>query len=33
LPVAYYTGDDFEPAHRRPLAEVSFLDRWGQPLP
>jgi nitroreductase len=33
LPVAYYTGDDFKPAHRRPLAEVSFLDRWGQPLP
>jgi nitroreductase len=33
LPVAYYTGDDIKPAHRRPLAEVSFLDRWGQPLP
>lgn len=33
LPVAYYTGEDFRPAHRRPLAEVAFLDRWGQPLP
>jgi nitroreductase len=33
LPVAYTTGDDFSPAHRRPLSEVAFLDRWGEPLP
>ena len=33
LPVAYTTGDDFSPAVRRPLAEVAFLDSWGQPLP
>jgi nitroreductase len=29
LPVAYYTGDDFRPAVRRPLEEVAFLDTWG----
>lgn len=33
LPVAYYTGDDFRPADRRPLEEVGFLNRWGTPLP
>jgi nitroreductase len=33
LPVAYYTGDDFKPAVRRPLDEVAFLDDWGTPLP
>jgi len=33
LPVAYYTGDDFKPAARRPLQEVCFLDRWDNPLP
>jgi nitroreductase len=33
LPVAYYSGDDFKPAVRRPLREVCFMDRWGQPLP
>jgi nitroreductase len=32
LPVAYYTGDDFKPAARRPVEEVTFLDRWGAPL-
>lgn len=31
LPVAYYTGDDFKPAARRPLSEVTYLDHWGQP--
>ena len=29
LPVAYYTGDDFKPAHRRPIEELTYLDRWG----
>jgi nitroreductase len=29
LPVAYYTGDDFKPADRRPIEEVAFLDHWG----
>jgi nitroreductase len=33
LPVAYYTGEDFRPAVRRPLREVCFLDRWENPLP
>jgi nitroreductase len=33
VPVAYYTGDDFEPAVRRPVEEVAFLDRWDNPLP
>lgn len=32
LPVAYYTGEDFRPADRRPLEEVGFRDRWGEPL-
>jgi len=32
LPVAYYTGDDFKPADRRPIEEVSFLDHWGVPI-
>ncbi len=31
LPVAYYTGNDFKPAARRPIEEVTFLDRWGNP--
>ena len=30
LPVAYYTGDDFKPADRRPVEEVTFLDHWGR---
>jgi nitroreductase len=28
LPVAYYTGDTFRPASRRPLAEVVSWDTW-----
>ena len=32
LPVAYYTGDDFKPAVRRPLEEVCFANRWGGSL-
>jgi nitroreductase len=30
LPVAYSTGDDFKPARRRPVAEVTSWDGWGQ---
>lgn len=30
LPVAYYTGESFKPAGRRPIEEVTFFDRWGQ---
>ena len=29
LPVAYYTGDDFKPAKRLPLAKVSSWNAWG----
>ncbi len=32
IPVAYFRGEDFRPAPRRPLDEVAFHDRWGQPL-
>jgi nitroreductase len=28
IPTAYYTGDTFRPAPRRPLADVLHLDRW-----
>jgi nitroreductase len=29
FPVAYYTGDDFRPAHRLPAAEMTHWDAWG----
>lgn len=29
LPVAYYTGDDFQPAVRQPLDEVLYWNAWG----
>ncbi|SEP49865.1 nitroreductase family protein [Amycolatopsis saalfeldensis] len=28
IPTAYYTGDTFKPAARRPLSEVLHVDRW-----
>lgn len=28
LPVAYFTGDDFKPAQRKPLDEVTHWDSW-----
>jgi nitroreductase len=28
VPTAFYTGDTFRPAHRRPLDEVLHLDGW-----
>lgn len=28
IPTAYYTGETFRPAARRPLEEVLHLDRW-----
>jgi nitroreductase len=28
LPVAYYTGESFKPARRRPLEDVVFWQRW-----
>lgn len=30
LPVAYTTTNDFKPAARTPVEEITFLDRWGQ---
>jgi nitroreductase len=30
LPVAYYTGDTFQPAKRIPAAEVTSWNEWGQ---
>jgi nitroreductase len=38
LPVAYFTGDGFKPARRRPATEVTYWnhwgwDRWGQTAP
>jgi nitroreductase len=29
FPVAYYTGDDFKPAHRLPAAQSIHLGTWG----
>ena len=28
IPTAYYTGDTFRPAARRPLTDVLHVDRW-----
>ena len=28
IPTAYYTGDTFRPASRRPLADVLHVDHW-----
>ena len=30
LPVGYYTGDSFSVTPRRPAAEITFIDRWGE---
>jgi nitroreductase len=32
LAVGYYTGESFSPAPRRPAAEVTYLNRWKQPV-
>jgi nitroreductase len=32
LAVGYSTGDTFTPAPRRPAQEVTFLNRWKQPV-
>jgi nitroreductase len=29
FPVAYYTGDDFKPAHRLPATDMTHWDSWG----
>ena len=30
LPVAYYTGDTFHPAPRRPAEEITYFNHWKQ---
>jgi len=32
LPVAYYTGDTFHPAPRRPAREITYFNHWKQTL-
>ena len=31
IPVAYYTGDDFKPAVRRPVEQITYWNGWKQP--
>ena len=31
IPVAYFTGDDFKPADRRPVEEITYWNSWKQP--
>lgn len=33
FPVAYYTGDDFKPARREPLAQQISWNSWGRRKP
>ena len=30
LPVAYYTGEDFKPAKRKPIEDFTYWDEWGK---
>lgn len=30
LPVAYFTGDDFRPADRRPVEKITYWNGWKQ---
>ncbi len=32
LPVAFYTGDTFVPAARRPAREITYANRWKGPI-
>lgn len=32
LPVAFYTGDTFSPAKRRPAREITYANRWKAPV-
>ena len=32
IPVAYYTGDTFKPGSRRPVEEITYLNRWKLPI-
>ena len=33
IPVAYYTGDDFKPANRRPVEEITYWNGWRRTVP
>jgi len=33
IPIAYYTGDDFKPAKRRPVEEITYWNTWRQTDP
>ncbi|MCU1456930.1 MAG: nitroreductase [Actinomycetia bacterium] len=33
IPVAYFTGDDFKPAARRPIEEITYWNQWKNPPP
>ena len=33
LPVAYYTGETFKPAPRRPVEEITYWDGWKSTTP
>jgi nitroreductase len=33
LPVAYSTGDEFRPAPRRPVEEITYWDTWKEVAP
>ena len=30
IPVAYTKGDEFKPAARRPVEEITYWNRWKQ---
>jgi nitroreductase len=30
IPVAHYTGDDFKPAQRRPVEEITYHNTWRE---
>lgn len=32
VPVAWFTGQDFRPAPRRPIEEFTYLDAWNTPI-
>ena len=33
LPTAYFTGDGFHPARRRRSQEITYYNRWKEPVP
>ena len=33
LPTAYFTGDGFHPARRRRAQEITYYNRWKEPVP